>query len=350
MRWIACLVMLTGSFALAQTKTWEFAGEGLWPQIDAAKASTQPYVPVPELDRVEKLIKENKNKEAEEACVAWLVAHKSHPQRDRALYLNAQALYQYGDRIKAFYYCDELLDEFPDSGYYYAALQMQYRIADAYLNGYKRRFFKVPMFTAYDEAIEMLFRIQNRSPGSPLAERAMLRTADFYFANRDYDFAGDTYAAYVRSYPRSPEVPRCRLREAISHYAQFRGPRFDAAPLIDAREQFRSLMATDRDLAEEQNVPSLLVQINEDLARKLYLTGDFYRRTHEERGAVYSFKYLLKAFPDSAVAPKAAEALRKMPQWAIDQTPEPAVMPEFAPGTRGGPEAPMGHGERGMVR
>ena len=301
MRWIAGVFVLgVASFAMAQTKTWEYAGGGLWPQIDAVKASTQPYAPVPELDHVEQLIKQNKNKEAEELCVAWLMAHKVHPQRDRALYLNAQALYQYGNRIKAFYYCDELLDEFPDSGYYYPTLEMQYRIADSYLNGYKRRFMKIPTFTAYDEAVEMLFRIQNRSPGSPLAERAMLRTADFYFANRDYDFAADTYAAYVRSYPRSPEVPRARLREALAHYAQFRGPRFDATPLIDARAQFRSLMATDRPLAEEQNVPSLLLQINEDLANKLYLTGDFYRRTGEQRGAVYSFRYLLKAFPETA--------------------------------------------------
>ena len=74
-------------------------------------------------------------------------------------------------------------------------------------------------------------------------------------------------------------MPRARLREAISHYAEFRGPRFDATPIIDAREQFRALMVTDHELAEEENVPALLQQIDRDLAHKLLITGDFYTRT-----------------------------------------------------------------------
>ena len=131
------------------------------------------------------------------------------------------------------------------------------------------------MLTAYDEAIEMLYRIQNRSPGSPLSERAMLRTADYYFSDRQYDFAGDTYAAYVRTYPRAPKFHAARLRRAISHYAQFRGPQLDATPIIDAREQFRSLMVTDRELAEEENIPALLQQIDRDLARSSTLPGIF---------------------------------------------------------------------------
>ena len=41
--------------------------------------------------------------------------------------LIAEALYQYGDRVKAFYYLDELMDEHPDSRYYTQALEKQYR-------------------------------------------------------------------------------------------------------------------------------------------------------------------------------------------------------------------------------
>src|SRR5439155_23058265 len=148
--------------------------------------------------------------------------HKNDPQFDRGLYLNAQALYQYGDRIRAYYYLDELMDERPDSRLYPAALEMQYRIADGYLNGYERRFFGMPAFHAYDEAIEMLYRIQQRSPGSQLAERSLLRTANYYYSDQQYDFAADTYAAFMRTFPRSPQVPRVKLRCAYALYAQFR--------------------------------------------------------------------------------------------------------------------------------
>jgi outer membrane protein assembly factor BamD (BamD/ComL family) len=330
---IVFALLLACDATFAQTKTWRFGGRGEWSPVAVTTRPGGEATPTPELNRIEQLVRAHKNKQAEELAVEWLKAHKQHPQRDRALYLNAQALYQYGNRMKAFFYCDELMDEYGDSPYFYPALELQYRIADRYLEGYKRRFMRMPMFQAKEEAVEMLYRIQNRSPGSPLAEKALLRTADFYFDDRQYDFSGDTYAAYIRSYPRSPEVPRAHLREAFSHYAQFRGPRFDSTPVIDAREELRSIMATDRQLAQEQNVPALLEQIDRDLARKLYIQGDFYRRTHEPRGAAYAFRYLIKAFPQAPEAEKAREALATIPQWAVAETPEAAVMPEFAPGT-----------------
>src|SRR5207253_4944771 len=123
-----------------------------------------------------------------------------------------------------------------------AALQRQYEIADAYLGGYKRRFLGIALFGAEDEAVEMLYRIQQRSPGSPLAEKALLRTGDYYYKDSEFDFAADVYAVFVHSYPRSPEVPKVKLRQAFSYYAQFRGLKFDATPIIDARQQLVEVM------------------------------------------------------------------------------------------------------------
>src|SRR5690606_9202614 len=105
----------------------------------------------------------------------------------------------------------------PDSPLFAEALQRQYDIADAYLKGYKMRFMRIPMFRAYDEAIEMLFRIQQRVPGSAIAEKSLLRSADFYYADAQYDLSADAYASYIRAYPRSPLVPRVKLRQAFSN-------------------------------------------------------------------------------------------------------------------------------------
>ena len=71
-----------------------------------------------------------------------------------------------------------------------------------------------------------MLRVQQRSPGSPLAERALLRTADWYYSSADYDLAHDAYGVYVKNYPRSPMVPQVKLRQAFSSLAQFRGVRF----------------------------------------------------------------------------------------------------------------------------
>jgi outer membrane assembly lipoprotein YfiO len=315
----------------AAPKTWEYAGAGNWPQVDYP--STEPTTPDPTLDRVEEMIRAGQNKAAAKLGIRWFLDHRTNPQTDRALFLIAQAWYQYGNRIKAFYYLDELMDEHPDSRYYGPALEKQYEIANGYLDGYKRRFLGIPAFHAYDEAVEMLYRIQNRSPGSPLAEKALLRTANYYFGDQQYDFAADTYAAFMRTYPRSPQTPRVKLRYAYSLYAQFRGPKFDATPVIDAREQLREVVAQYPKLAAEENIPDLISQLDRNLARKLYWTADFYRRTKEPRGAAYTYKYLIKAYPQTPEGQKAPEAMKKLPEWAIASTPEPAITPGFAPAT-----------------
>jgi len=340
---IFCFGFVTSPSAAsaAEPKTWEMSSPGQWQQVNTPNATTtattapsaQATQRVPAFAEVERLLEQKKSREAKKVAIAWVVANPHHPQRDHGLYLVAQALYQYGNRLRAFYYLDELMDEYPESAYYQPALELQFQIADRYLKGYKRRFCGVPMFHAYDEAIEMLFRIQHRSPGSQIAERALLRTANYYYHDGQYDFAADTYGAYLRSYPRSPLTPRVRLRQAYSMYAQFRGPRFDATPAIDAREQLRELVAQYPQLSAEEDLPALVAQIDQTLIRKLLVTADFYRRTKEPVGAAYTYQYVVKAYPNTDEAQQAQLALNALPQWAVASAPAPAITPAYAPAT-----------------
>ncbi len=319
-----------------EPRTYEFR-EGHWPEVAAApapttQAATQPAVMDPALTNIEQLIEQGQYRDARKRCVEWLLANKTSPWRDRGLFLEAEALYGFGNRIKSFFYLDELMDEYPDSSLFYRALEKQYEIADGYLNGYKRRLLYIPILGAEEEAVEMLYRIQRRSPGSPLAEKSLLRTADFYYSNGDFDLATDAYASYIHTYPRSEILPRIRLRQAFSNLAQFRGLRFDATPVIDARIQLVSLMNDYPETAQQENIPQILQRIDETFARKLYGIADFYSRTHEPRAAVYTYRFLAENYPQSPEAGKAKIALTHLPQWALDQ-PEPAAGPIGVPTT-----------------
>jgi len=316
------------------TQTWQFR-DGAWVATGAEAAATQPASD-PTLDRAEALLARGKFNAARDLLLAWERTHKTSPERDRALLLLADAFYQYGDRVKAFYYCDEVMDAYPDSRLYYPALEKQYQIADSFLNGFKLRFLGMPVFENHDQAIEMLYRIQQRAPGSPLAERSLLRTADHYYASAQYDLSGDAYAAFVRSYPRSPHVPVARLRSAYSALAQFRGLRYDATPILDARAQLADIARTYPELSREQNLPEVIDRIDTTFARKLYVTADFYRRTNEPRAAVYNYRYLIQQYPRTDEARRAEADLKQMPQWALE-TAAPGkgtgYSPDFRPPT-----------------
>lgn len=330
--WAMGLLLLGALPAAAEPATWEFR-DNRWQQVSVRAAAVSQPAAEPTLDRAQELLEGRQGSAARHILIRWLKTNRSHPARDRALYLTARAMEQTSERIKAFYYCDELMDTYPESLYFGRALQLQYDVADAFLNGAKQRFLGMAILDAEDEAVEMLYRIQGRSPGSPLAERALLRTADYYYASSQFDLAADAYSVYARNYPRSPLVPRVRLRQAYANYALFKGLKFDASPLIDARAQLGDLIHAYPKLAQEENLPALVEQIDRTFARKIYLTGDFYRRTHEPRAAAYLYRLLAATYPNSREAELARQDLTTLPQWALD-IPAPNAGANFAPTSR----------------
>jgi outer membrane assembly lipoprotein YfiO len=339
MRWSALIFFVAGALAVGpsalalEPKTWDYAGSGQWPlaKVPAASTTQGQAVENPTLDRAERLLagKQNRADDAESQIVAWVKSHRTAPDRDRGLFLLAEAYYQQGDRIRAFYQLDELLVTYPESKFYYPALEKQYRIADDFLRGAKRKFLGLYIIPATDEAIEMLYRIQERSPGSPLAERAMLRTADYYYNTGQFDLAGDVYTAYQRAYPRSPEVPRVSLRRAFSAYAQFHGVKFDSTPLIEARAQFEDIKVRYPEMAQEENVQRFIDAINDTLARKLLTTADFYRRTRHPGAAVYTYREVVQVYPNTREARAAEDALRKSPPAALAMPPPKSTTAPF---------------------
>ena len=318
-----------GDCSSGSAKVSEYAGHGEWHNITTSKQPTTLPIPNPTLDQAERLLDAHRYEAAHDILTPWMKDNPKAPDRDRAVFLLADVYFQAGsrDRFKSFYFLDELMDKFPESRFYGLAIQKQYQIADAYLNGYKNSFLFLHILTAEDEAIEMLYRIQERAPGSAIAERCLLRTADYYFQTSQFDLAADVFASYIRSYPRSPEVPFVKLRAAFASLAQFRGSRYDPTPLIDARAQFQEIIEKYPDMAAEENVPERIQRIDDTLARKLYVIASFYRRTNQPAAAVYVYRSLMETYPGGKEAQAAQLQLNLMPASALAQPPAARAAP-----------------------
>ncbi len=235
-------------------------------------------------------------------------ANRASEVREYALYLAANALIDDGNRIKAFYYLDELLDLYPGGDLYPDAVARQYAIADSYLDGEGDRFLLLERGHTSD-ALEMLFRIQQRASGSEVAERALLRTGDYYFDGGDFDFAEDVYTAFLERYPRSPNVARVRLRQAFANLFQYDGPRYSPTPLLDARQQFANFRQQFPEMAREQNLAEIFEYIDEELARKQAIKADYYRRTRRPEAAAALRQQIVQEYPDTRAAAESRELL-----------------------------------------
>ena len=333
--------LMLASLVRAEPPAAEFR-DGHW--ISIAPPPPPPPANDPELDHIQQLLDNNDAPTALDLALKWVKSHGDKaPLRDRCLYQIATAKYRIpsGDnRIAAYYYCDELMDEFPQSKLFYSALEMQFNVANDYLNGYKDKFLGFAVVGQQDKAEEMLYRIQQRSPGSPLAEKALLRTCDYYYSQGQYQLSHDAYGFYIKSYPRSPTLANAKLRQAFSSLAQYHGVRYDLTCLIDARAELSNVIAGYPELAREQNLNALIVRIDATLQRKLLVTADFYRRTGALRGAVYMYRYLIDRYPECEDAKTAAKSLASMPKSVLAEPPPRAKQdmpgPAGPPGPGGG--------------
>jgi outer membrane assembly lipoprotein YfiO len=308
-------------------QTFEFR-EGRWLEMP----STAPAAPVdePALDQAEQLLAQKKHDAAKKILLEWEKGHKKSPVRDRCILLLADVFYQQGNHVKSFFYCDELMDEYPESKLFPAALQKQYDIAYEYMNGYKDSFLGMPILDMGDDAVQMMWRIQQRSPGSPLAQKGMLATAFYYYNDGQYELAEDAFNAYAKSYPNSEQIPLVRLKAAFASLAQFRGTKFDASSIIDARQQLMGIQRDYPALAAEENVATVLERIDSAFAEKLLEQGKFYQKTGQNRGAAYMYRFLVDTYPASPEADEARKFLGGMPRQDLAEAGPPSA-PGFAP-------------------
>ncbi len=303
----AGMLLTTSARAELEPKTLEL-NNGRFTEVPTTNPAALAR-PDPQLKQIETLIDRHDYSAAASQCLPWLLSNRNQPNYDLGLYLMAQALNGSGEPLKSFYYCDELMDTFPASEYYSQALELQYNIGDSFFNGRKLKVLGMRIISAHEEGIEIMFRIQQRSPASPLAERALRRTADFYFADGQFDLAADAYSAHAKTYPRDPNLPEILIRQAFSNYAQFTGVKFDSTPLVNARAQMMEIINKYPQVAQQNNMQSFVDSIDKTLAHKLWVTADFYRRTDKQNARAQTLQILVNQYPQSDEAQQAKAIL-----------------------------------------
>ena len=100
-------------------------------------------------------------------------------------------------------------------------------------------------------------------------------------------------------------MPEILLRQAFSNYAQFTGVRFDPTPLVNARTQMQELIEKYPEVARRENMQSFVDSIDKTLARKLFVTADFFKRTSKPAAEKVMLQTLVSQYPQSDEAQQA---------------------------------------------
>jgi outer membrane protein assembly factor BamD (BamD/ComL family) len=285
----------------------------------------QPGTPAGELEIIRQLIDQNENDDAIEAAERFLQQWPIHPGSEEAMNLAGQAEMNRGNFWNAYNdWFERQVTNYPNGQFFDRALDREFRIAEAFLEGRKRKVWKIFRLSAEEEGLDMLLRIASHAPGTEIAERALMRAADWHFSNENYDDAVDAYDAFVNTNPQSPRRAYAMLQAAKAELLRFQGVRWEDRPLKDARERFTVFAQAYPQAARRENIPAILQEIYLTLAHKSYQTGAFYERTKHPRAAAFYYQKTVEEYPDTQWAAQAQQRiaalgpvrpLREAPPW-----------------------------------
>jgi outer membrane protein assembly factor BamD (BamD/ComL family) len=286
-------------------------------------SAPDPATPEGQLAMAQRTLVEGNPDRAKDLADRWIELYEEHPMIPLAYLIRGDARTAMGDEYEALFDYEVIARLYPGSDIFLTALQRELDIAKEYARGKNRKLWGLRIAGATNEAEELFIRIQERVPGSNLAEEAGMELGDFYFRRGQMTLAATAYELYLDNYPDSPNITKARRRLIAAHLASYKGPQWDLSGLYDARQRLREMKTVEPAAAEQLGADALIAAIDERAAEKLLSNAKWYLRTNDVLGAEFVIRRLVSSHPRSAAAVEALrmipEMLARLPQSLVDE-------------------------------
>lgn len=313
MRFIITITIAGILFLLSAVSadTWQLAKDGQFQSVEQRDKFNQAVV------RIKQLAEEGDVKQFQNALEGLKKDFPEVVGDELDSFMEAELLFCEGKFQKAFRAYDVFLNRFGESTLYEAALERQFAIGSAYLQGRKKkvlRFFKI---RGYAEGAKIMDRIADRAGDSPVAQRALKAVAHSYENRKKYEQAYLQWSIISSRWPTGPIAKEALLGMAESKHAAYRGPRFDSSSLVGAKSYYKRFKLVYPEDSKELDIDKRLDLIEEQLAYKKFQIGKYYQRTSEGQSdanqpnpADIYYNTVLKNWPQSVAAKMTEEAMQ----------------------------------------
>jgi outer membrane assembly lipoprotein YfiO len=333
------MVLFASPAALGQ-RVLEMTDEG-WTTTPPPESGTDRAT----ISEARRLLAEGKPKDAQRILDAWIALNENNRTAllPEAYLLRGDCKLAMSDEFEALYDYERVVKDFSGSEFFTRALEREFEVAKLYLGGLRKRTFGVRIDSGKPTAEEIIMRINERLPGSRLAETALLTLADYYYAQRDLRMAAETYDVFLTLFPKSEHRRKAMQRRAYSNIARFKGPKYDASGLVEARFQIERFQREFPAQAEQAGMSdALIARIDESAAAQRLSVARWYLKRNDPVSARLTLQRLIRAYPTTVAAEEAIDICREN-DWPLE------AVPRNQRGTPQEPAAPAATEESGAT-
>jgi outer membrane protein assembly factor BamD (BamD/ComL family) len=300
-------MVIGGGVARAQTE-YRLDDRGEWTPVTSETEDADRQV----MTRTRELIAAGDFDQARETVHRWLNKNSGSgsPYVPEAYILRGDAKVAQGDEFDALYDYERVVNRFPGSEMFAVALERELDVAILYLNGLRKKTFGIRIDSGRPIAEEIIMRINERLPGSKLAERSLIELGDHYYRRRDLRMASETYDVFLTLFPNSRYRLHAIQRRIFSNVAQFKGPKYDATPLIESKLQIDQFAKQGAGSADQLGLgDELSVRLEEAAAESMWETSRWYLKRGDPTSARFTMGRLIRRHPTTKAAERAFDEL-----------------------------------------
>ena len=214
-----------------------------------------------------------------------------------------------GNLYEAYLAYQKVIDKYPFSERIQEIIEREYRIAEAFMTGQKRKIIGVTL-PVENPAIEIFTKVIENSTYGPLAAKAQYKLGLVLKSLMRYYEAEEAFNKVISNYPDSEWVEAAKFQIASCRQAVSRGPDYDRGASEEAKQKFEEFVKEHPDAVLSREATRHIEQLKEKEAESNYNTARFYEKQKAYQSAKIYYNDIITNFPDSTWAVKSLERLQ----------------------------------------
>ena len=167
-----------------------------------------------------------------------------------------------------------------------------------------------PLFDTLGRSLKTYDNIRLNDPTGPLADDAIMASANSYFLRGRYSDADYQYELLRNEYPRSEHQFEAHILGLQCKLRKYQGVDYDSAPLTEAKKLVKQLkiqFAGELNAEEKSRLADIQAQLNQQLAERDYKMAKYYDELEHYGSAKFYYAQLMREYPETPLAAEAQQ-------------------------------------------
>ena len=254
------------------------------------------------------------NGDYKRAGASYRLVVRRFPRSDiaaKAQYQSGRMLEKRGQLQRAFYEYQVLAERYPHSPDFEAALEAQYNIGKAFLDGKRVNVFGVPTLPSMAKAQEMFTKIVINAPFSKIAPLAQYGIGQALEKSGSISATVSAYQQVVDRYPNSDVADDAMYQIGYVYLQASQTTGYDQTAAVRAQESFEDFLLRYPNSEKAPQAKDNLKALQSRKTENSYAIAKFYDKQKDYKAAYVYYNEVVQQQPDS---PEAQQAKQRMDQ------------------------------------